>query len=532
MISRTVAAVRSSDSLAALRSPRRLRTEFFAGLVTALALIPETISFSILAGVGPAVGLFTSFIFAMTIAVVGGRPAMVSAAAGSVALVVAPLVREHGVDHLIATVILAGVLQIALAAAGVTKLMRFIPHSVLTGFVNALAILIFSAQIPHLIGVPWLVYPMVAAGLLIMVAFPRITTAVPAPLIATVVLTVAAVVWAIDVPRVGDEGDLSGVLPGLGLPDIPLTVETLRIIAPYAVAVALVGLLESLITAKLVDEITGTSSDSKRESWGQGIANVTTGFFGGMGGCAMIGQTMMNVKTCGGRTRVSTFVAGAALLCLVVFFGSTLSAIPMAALVAVMVMVSVATMDWSSISPRALRRMPLGESATMAATIAVTVATHNLAYGVLVGVLCAMVLFMSRLAAGAVVEAADSVAESVTDVHEGGRRYRISGHLFFASSNTLADRFDYGADPDRVTIDLSESRVWDATTVATLDTIAEKYRMHGKVVTFTGLDEHSAALHRRLSVSTNTRPPCTGDCRLQRCPTATGSSRYVHRPRS
>lgn len=484
--------VRGSSSLAALRSPRRLRTEIFAGLVTALALIPETISFSILAGVGPAVGLFTSFVFAMTIAVVGGRPAMVSAAAGSIALVVAPLVRDHGVEYLIAAVVLGGVIQIALALGGVAKLMRFIPHSVLTGFVNALAILIFTAQLPHLIGVPWLVYPMTATGLIVMIVMPRFTRAVPAPLVATALLTVCAVVFAIGVPRVGDEGSLSE-MPSLGLPGIPFDLDTLMVIAPYAFAIAFIGLLESLITAKLVDEITATSSDKQRESWGQGIANVITGFFGGMGGCAMIGQTMMNVKSCGGRTRISTFVAGAALLCAMAFFSSALAAIPMAALVAVMIMVSVATMDWHSISPATLRRMPVGESATMLGSVAVTVATHNLAYGVIAGVLCAMVLFVRRAAGGTAVVADDMSPEA------DHRRYRVNGHLFFASSDNLHDSFDYKGDPPQVTVDFTDAHLWDATTVAALDAIREKYRRHGTTVTFTGLNEGSAALHDRLS---------------------------------
>ena len=374
------------------RRVRWLRTEVFAGLVTALALIPETISFSIVAGVGPEVGLFTSVIFLLAISIVGGRPAMVSAAAGSIALVVAPLVAEHGVDYLIAAVILGGVLQVLLAWAGIARLMRFVPNSVLTGFVNALAILIFAAQIPHLVGVPWLVYPLVAVGLLIMVVLPRITTAVPGPLVATALLTIAAVVFALGVPRVGDEGEISSSLPAPMLPGVPFTAETLRIVLPYALALALVGLLETLITQRIVDGLTGTSSSPLRESQGQGISNVVTGFFGGMGGCAMIGQTMMNVKACGGRSRLSTVTAALALLCLIVFFSSTLRAIPMAALVAVMVVVSFTTMDWKSISPRTLRAAPLPDSAGMLTTIAVTLATSNLAYGVLAGVACALVI--------------------------------------------------------------------------------------------------------------------------------------------
>lgn len=383
---------------AALRSPRRLRTEVLAGLVVALALIPEAISFSIIAGVDPRVGLFASFTMAVTIAIVGGRPAMISAATGAVALVVAPLVKSHGLDYLIAAVILAGIFQILLGVLGVAKLMRFIPRSVMVGFVNALAILIFIAQLPHLLGVPWLVYPMVAVGILIIVALPKLTNAIPAPLVAIVLLTVVTVTVGVSVPDVGDEGALPDSLPTLLFPDVPLTWTTLTIIAPYAFTMALVGLLESLMTAKLVDDITDTHSDKSREAAGQGIANVVTGFFGGMGGCAMIGQTMINVKSSGARTRISTFLAGVFLLILVVGLGDIVALIPMAALVAVMIMVSVGTMDWHSIHPKTLRRMPKSETAVMLATVAVTVATHNLAYGVIVGVVTAMVLFARRVA--------------------------------------------------------------------------------------------------------------------------------------
>lgn len=371
---------------------RLARTEIFAGLVTALALIPETISFSILAGVGPEVGLFTSVIFVLTISLVGGRPAMVSAAAGSIALVVAPLVAEHGVQYLIAAVILGGVLQVILAWSGVIKLMRFVPNSVLTGFVNALAILIFAAQVPHLIGVPWLVYPMVVVGLALMYLIPKVTTAVPAPLVVTALLTVVAVVFALTVPRVGDEGDFTSTLPHLGIPDVPFTWETLWIVLPYALALALVGLLETLITQRIVDGLTHTPSSPLIESQGQGVANVVTGFFGGMGGCAMIGQTMMNVKACGGRTRFSTITAGLALLCMLVFFEPVLKAIPMAALVAVMIVVSFTTMDWKSIALPTLRKAPIADSVAMLVTVAVTLPTQNLAYGVLAGVVCSMIL--------------------------------------------------------------------------------------------------------------------------------------------
>lgn len=480
--------------MAALRSPRRLKTEVLAGLVVALALIPEAISFSIIAGVDPRVGLFASFTMAVTIAVTGGRPAMISAATGSVALVIAPLVREHGLDYLIVAVLLGGVLQVVLAALGVARLMRFVPRSVMVGFVNALAILIFLSQLPYLIGVPALVYPFVGAGLLIMVLLPRWITAIPAPLIAIVVLTAAVLVFSVHIPNVGDEGDLPTSLPSLVVPHVPWTIHTLAIVAPYALAVALVGLLESLLTAKLVDDITDTHSNKTRESWGQGIANVVTGLFGGMGGCAMIGQTMINVKVSGARTRISTFLAGLFLLVLVVGLGDVVGLIPMAALVAVMIMVSVGTMDWHSITPSTLRRMPRSETLVMLATVAVTVATSNLAYGVIVGAVTAMVLFARRVAHLVTVErvtGTDELGDTVV--------YRVTGELFFASSNDLVYQFNYADDPVNVVVDMSESHIWDASTVAALDAVTTKYRAKGKNVEIIGLDDDSADRHDRLS---------------------------------
>jgi len=485
----------STAVLAALRSPTRLKTEVLAGLVVALALIPEAISFSIIAGVDPRVGLFASFTMAVTIAVVGGRPAMISAATGAIALVVAPLAREHGIDYLIAAVILAGVLQIMLSVLGVARLMRFIPRSVMVGFVNALAILIFTSQLPHLLGVPALVYPFVAVGLLLMVFLPKLTTIVPAPLVAIVALTAVAVVLSVDIPNVGDEGELPSSLPMLLFPQVPFTMATLSIIAPYALAMALVGLLESLLTAKLVDDITDTHSNKTREGWGQGVANVVTGLFGGMGGCAMIGQTMINVKVSGARTRISTFLAGLFLLGLVVGLGDTVALIPMAALVAVMIMVSAATMDWHSIAPSTLRRMPRSETMVMLATVVVTVATHNLAYGVIVGVLTAMVLFARRVAHFMTVE---KVSETDSDA-DGTVVYRVSGELFFASSNDLVYQFDYVDDPRNVVIDMSNSHIWDASTVAALDAITTKYHAKGKSVEIVGLNQDSSDRHDRLS---------------------------------
>lgn len=341
-----------------LTSPKLLKTEVLAGLVVALALIPEAIAFSIIAGVDPRLGLFASFTMAVTTALLGGRPAMISAATGAIALVIAPLVASHGIDYFIATVILAGVFQVLLAVAGIAKLMRFIPRQVMVGFVNALAILIFMSQVPELLGVPWAVYPLVALGLLLVFGLPRLTQAVPAPLVAIVLITAITVVAGIKVPTVGDKGEMPQALPTLFIPQVPLNLETFTIIAPYALAMAIVGILESLMTAKLVDDITDTHSNKTRESWAQGVANVVTGLTGGMGGCAMIGQTMINVKASGARTRISTFLAGVFLLALVLLLGDVVALIPMAALVAVMIFVSIATFDWHSINPRTLRLMP------------------------------------------------------------------------------------------------------------------------------------------------------------------------------
>ncbi|RUP70362.1 C4-dicarboxylic acid transporter DauA [Streptomyces sp. NP10] len=475
-----------------ISDPKVWRTEVLAGLVVALALIPEAISFSIIAGVDPAIGLFASFTMAVVISVVGGRRAMISAATGAVALVIAPLNREHGFGYLVAAVVLAGVFQVVLGALGVARLMRFIPRSVMVGFVNSLAVLIFMAQVPEMRDVPWAVYPLIAAGLALMVFFPKTTTVIPAPLVSIVILTVITVGAAIAVPTVGDKGELPSSLPVPGLPDVPFTLDTLTTIAPYAFAMALVGLMESLMTAKLVDDITDTHSDKTRESIGQGIANIVTGFFGGMGGCAMIGQTMINVKVSGARTRLSTFLAGAFLMVLCIAFGPVVSDIPMAALVAVMIMVSFATFDWHSIAPKTLRRMPAGEIAVMVITVAAVVTTHNLAVGVVLGSVTAMVIFAKRVA---------HLAEVTAVVDPDGRTvvYRVTGELFFASSNDLVGRFDYATDPDKVVIDLSSTHIWDASSVAALDAIETKYARRGKTVEIIGLNTPSAHLHGKLS---------------------------------
>ncbi|GAA4926352.1 SulP family inorganic anion transporter [Streptomonospora halophila] len=473
-------------------SVSRLRTEVLAGLVVALALIPEAISFSIIAGVDPRIGLFASFTMAVSIAFLGGRPAMISAATGAMALVVAPLAREHGVDHLLAATILAGLFQVVLGLAGVAKLMRFVPPSVMTGFVNALAILIFLAQVPHFAGEGWPVYALIAAGLAIIFVLPRLTTAVPAPLVAIIVLTGVTVASGLAVPTVGDMGKLPESMPVPLLPDVPLTWETLKVIAPYSATLALVGLMESLMTAKLVDDITETRSAKGREARGQGWANIITGFFGGMASCAMIGQTMINVRS-GARTRLSTFLAGAFLLVLVVALGDVVAVIPMAALVAVMIFVSIATMDWHSIAPATLRRMPWTETAIMVVTVAVVVATHNLAIGVIVGVLASTALFARGVAHL-------SGVTSVLDPEGGVRVYSVRGDLFFASSNELTAEFDYTEEGvDRVVVDLSRAHMWDSSAVAALDHAVDKFAKHGITAEITGLNIPSEELHKDLS---------------------------------
>ncbi|MBT2503389.1 SulP family inorganic anion transporter [Curtobacterium sp. ISL-83] len=479
--------------LDALRSPRLLTREVLAGIVTALALIPEAISFSVVAGVDPAVGLFSSVVIAIVISIVGGRPAMISAAAGSVALVIAPLVREHGIAYLVPTILLGGVIQIVLGFLGVARLMRFIPRSVNVAFVNALAILIFTAQLPNLFGrdVPVIVWPLTALGVAIIVGFPFVTKAIPAPLIAVAVITVLTVVFSIAVPTVGDEGALPTALPGFNGVTTPFSVATLQLIAPYAFGVAIVGLIETLLTAQLVDAVTETRSSAWRESWGQGIANVVSAFFGGTGGCAMIGQTVINVKTAGARTRVSTFVAGASILVLTILLHDVVAAIPMAALTAVMLMVCVATFDWHSIRPRTLRRMPLGETAVMVVTVLVVVLTNNLATGVIIGVVVASLVFARRVAHVVTVER--------EPIDEHTVRYRVRGALFFASSNDLVTRFSYAEDPEHVVIDMSDAHVYDASTVAALDGVEQRFAQHGSTVEVVNLNTASTALHGRLS---------------------------------
>ena len=467
-----------------------IRGDVLAGLVVALALIPEAIAFSLIAGLDPKVGLYASFCIAVVIAFTGGRPGMISAATGAMALLMVVLVRDHGLEYLLAATILTGLLQIIAGYLKLAELMRFVSRSVVTGFVNALAILIFLAQIPELINVPMAVYPMVVVGLIIIYGLPRLTRAIPSPLIAIVLLTVAAVVFGIQVPTVGDKGDLPDALPTFLLPNIPWNLETLLIILPVSLTLMVVGLLESFLTAQIVDDLTDTPSDKHREARGQGIANIVSGFFGGMAGCAMIGQSVINVKS-GGRGRLSSLVAGVFLLLMVVFLSDYVGLIPMAALVAVMIMVSIGTFSWKSIAD--LKHHPKTSSLVMIGTVVVTVATHDLAKGVLTGVLLSALGFARKVSQVLLVE------KSMEDEGE-TRRYKVTGQVFFASATDFLAAFDFREVIERVRIDVTDAHFWDLSAVGALDRVILKFRREGVEIDLVGMDQASRTIVDRLGV--------------------------------
>ena len=462
-----------------------IRGDVLAGLVVGLALIPEAIAFSIIAGVDPKVGLYASFCIAVVISFVGGRPAMISAATGAMALLMVTLVKKHGLEYLLAATILTGVIQIFAGYLKLAKLMRFVSKSVVIGFVNALAILIFMAQLPEFVNVTWHVYALVALGLVIIYLFPlipKLGKILPSPLVCIIAITILAMSLGIDVRTVGDMGALPDTLPIFLLPDIPLNVETLKIILPYSFALAAVGLLESMMTATIVDEMTDTPSDKYQECKGQGIANIASGFMGGMAGCAMIGQSMINVKS-GGFSRLSTFSAGIFLLILVVFISDWLKVIPMAALVAVMIMVSISTFEWRSLT--SFKANPKSSNVVMIVTVIVVVATHNLALGVLSGVLLSALFLAIKLE--------DDI--QVKSAFEGSARlYDLSGQIFFSSSEKFMQSFDFNEKISDVIIDLTHSHIWDVTSVAMLDSVVSKFRKNGINVTVRGLNEASSIM--------------------------------------
>lgn len=467
-----------------------VRGDLLAGIVVALALIPEAIAFSIIAGVDPKVGLYASFCIAVVIAFAGGRPGMISAATGAMALLMVGLVKDHGLQYLLAATLLTGVLQILAGVFKLGVLMRFVSRSVVTGFVNALAILIFMAQLPELTSVPWTVYVMVAAGLAIIYLFPRLTRTVPSPLVAIVVLTIVALMLKLDIRTVGDMGQLPDSLPVFLLPQVPLSLDTLWIILPVSATLAVVGLLESMLTAQIVDDLTDTPSNKNREAMGQGVANIASGFIGGMAGCAMIGQSVINVKS-GGRGRLSALASGVFLLLMVVFAGPWVKQIPMAALVAVMIMVAIGTFSWSSL--RDLRTYPKTSSLVMIATVIVTVFTQDLAKGVLTGVLLSALFFARKV--GRVLHIG---SVSANDGRE--RHYTVTGQVFFVSADSFIGSFDFKEAIGRVRIDVSPAHFWDLSAVGALDKVVLKFRREGTEVELIGMNEASATLVDRLGV--------------------------------
>jgi SulP family sulfate permease len=479
-----------------------IRGDVLSGIVVALALIPEAVGFSIIAGVDPKVGLFASVAIACTTAITGGRPAMISAATAATAVLMGPLVRDHGIQYLFAATILMGLLQIVAGMLKLGRLMRFVSKSVMTGFVNSLAILIFMAQVPQLTNVPNITYALIALALAVIYLFPRVTKVIPSPLVAIIVLTIVTLSFGIQVPTVADLGEMPTALPVFGLPMVPLTFETLQIIFPYSLALAAVGLLESLLTAQIVDDMTDTTSSKTRECYGQGSGNIVSALFGGMGGCAMIGQSVINV-TSGGRGRLSTFVAGAFLLILLLVLDDVLRIVPVAALVAIMIMVSIGTFSWKSILD--LKRHPGTSSIVMLATVATVLTTHDLSKGVIVGVLLSGVFFAGKVAR------MFRVSSQVTPDGK-ARTYTIEGQLFFASTQSLLQAFDFEEPLERVLIDVSRAHLWDISAVGALDQVVLKFRRHGVEVDVEGANQASAsmidrfALHDKDHVSLSASP--------------------------
>nr|WP_216095148.1 SulP family inorganic anion transporter [Pelosinus fermentans] len=462
--------------------------DILAGITVAFALIPEAIAFSIIAGVSPMTGLYASFCIAVVISIVGGRPGMISAATGAMALLMVTLVKDHGVEYLFAATILAGILQYAMGILKLGRFITFVPHSVMTGFVNSLAILIFLAQLPHFIGQSWIMYALVAFTLAIIYLLPLITKAVPSALVAIIIVSMTTIGLGLHVNTVGDMGTLTNSLPIFHLPQVLFSMDTLLIIFPYSLSLALVGILESLLTATIVDEMTDTKSNKNKEIRGQGFANVIAGFFGGMAGCAMIGQSVINVKS-GGRTRLSTFVAGIFLLFLIIVLGNVVKQIPMAALVGVMIMVSIGTFDWSSLQN--IKKIPTGDVIVMLTTVAIVVTTHDLSKGVMAGVLLSALIFAWKIAE---LRTASSIQVN------GSKCYTVFGQMFFGTTSDFASQFTYNEDPNVVIIDFANSHVWDHSAVNAIAKVILKYQQLDKKITIIGLNEESEMLVERIGL--------------------------------
>ena len=474
-----------------------IRADVLAGIVVALALIPEAIAFSIIAGVDPMVGLYASFTMAVIVAFAGGRPGMISAATGAMALLMIPLVKEYGLNYLFAATILTGIIQIFFGVFKVARVMKFIPRAVMIGFVNALAIMIFIAQVPHFLGISNMTYVFVAVTLVILYVVPRFFKAIPAPLIAIVVLTAVAIFSGVDLRTVGDLGSITQSLPSFLIPDVPFTLETLKIIFPYSISLAIVGLLESLLTASIVDDMTGTESNKNKEAKGQGIANIVTGFFGGMAGCAMIGQSVINVKS-GGRGRLSTLIAGLFLIFLIIVLGDLVVRIPMPVLVGIMIMVSIGTFDWSSF--KYLITAPKSDAAVMLVTVVIVVVTHDLSKGVIAGVILSAIFFVAKISTIKVKEKHNH-SNTIFDVE---------GQLFFASVEGFVESFDFTVKGENIIIDFSEAHIWDDSAVGAIDKVVLKYHENDNIVTIKGLDSASKRLVEKLAVYNQPNPKVSG----------------------
>lgn len=467
-----------------------IRADILAGIVVALALIPEAIAFSIIAGVNPMVGLYASFSIAVIIAFVGGRPGMISAATGAMALLMVPLVKDYGIEYLLAATILTGIIQIIFGVFKVAKVMKFIPRAVMIGFVNALAILIFMAQVPHFLGISTITYVFVGVTLLIVYILPRFLKSIPAPLIAIVALTALALFANIEMRTVGDLGTITQSLPSFFIPNVPFSLETLMIIFPYSIALAIVGLLETLLTATIVDDMTGTESNKNKESRGQGIANFINGFFGGMAGCAMIGQSVINVKS-GGRGRLSTLTAGLFLMFLIIVLGELVVQIPMPVLVGIMIMVSIGTFDWSSFTY--LKKAPLTDSIVMVTTVLIVVFTHDLSKGVIAGVILSAIFFVAKIS---------QVTVTKTVVNEASH-FKVEGQLFFASVESFLEAFDFTVSNEKIIIDFSNTHVWDDSGVGAIDRVVLKYYENKNEVKIVGLNATSQQLVDKLAIYNN-----------------------------
>ena len=474
-----------------------IRADVLAGIVVALALIPEAIAFSIIAGVDPMVGLYASFTMAVIVAFAGGRPGMISAATGAMALLMVPLVKEYGLNYLLAATILTGIIQILFGVFKVARVMKFIPRAVMIGFVNALAIMIFMAQVPHFLGISNMTYVFVAVTLVILYVVPRFFKAIPAPLIAIVVLTAVAIFSGVDLRTVGDLGSITQSLPSFLIPDVPFTLETLKIIFPYSISLAIVGLLESLLTASIVDDMTGTESNKNKEAKGQGIANIVTGFFGGMAGCAMIGQSVINVKS-GGRGRLSTLIAGLFLIFLIIVLGDLVVRIPMPVLVGIMIMVSIGTFDWSSF--KYLITAPKSDAVVMLVTVVIVVVTHDLSKGVIAGVILSAIFFVAKISTIKVKE----------QHNHSNTIFDVEGQLFFASVEGFVESFDFTVKGENIIIDFSEAHIWDDSAVGAIDKVVLKYHENDNTVTIKGLDSASKRLVEKLAVYNQPNPKVSG----------------------